>query len=384
MIHIKNINTVFILLLTAALLIVMPSAAFNITTYGDTSGFNPALHTDTFTLVYSLPGTSGTDLDANITRFTDPSVDVIFMGGDDTFSQNTASQLEQAVGSGKIFVVTNKDYQHFDASLPAIAGNNVKDSKYLQVTNPDSTLSQTIFSGLRENFPNTDVFSSRPRMTARSGAVTLLSYDNNDPALLYRPYGDGYVVEWTLLSNQRFLNTTEADLINTRLITYLLGQRVPGTTLPTTQTTPSGTSTAPPDTGDISVYSSPLGASILIDGRYYGITPANLTAVPAGNHIIRLALSGYYDYEGTVYVLAGTSTHAFGTLQPLNQYTIPPTPVPTSAGPIIIEVPATPVPTPAGGPLDNPGVLVAIIGVVTATIGAAATIFSHVFKGKKE
>ncbi len=95
-------------------------------------------------------------------------------------------------------------------------------------------------------------------------------------------------------------------------------------------------------------------------------------------------MSGYYDYEGTVYVLAGTSTHAFGTLQPLNQYTVPPTPVPTSAGPIIIEVPATPVPTPTGGPLDNPGVLVAIIGVITATIGAAATLFSHVYKGKKE
>ncbi len=247
MIQIKNINTLFILLLTAALLIVMPSAAFNITIYGDTSGFNPVLHTDAFTLVYSLPGTSGTALDDNSTKYTDPSVDVIFMGGDDTFSQNTASKLEQAVGSGKVFVVTYKDYQHFDASLPATSGNNVKDSKYLQVTSPDSPLSQTVFSGLRETFPNTDVFSSRPRMTARSGAVTLLSYDNNDPALLYWRYGDGYVVEWTLLSNQRFLNATESDLINTRLMTYLLSQRVPGTTLPTTQATPSGTSPVLPE-----------------------------------------------------------------------------------------------------------------------------------------
>jgi hypothetical protein len=134
----------------------------------------------------------------------------------------------------------------------------------------------------------------------------------------------------------------------------------------------------------MSVYSSPLGASILIDGRYYGTTPANLTSLPAGNHIIRLALSGYYDYEGTVYVLAGQTTHAFGTLQPLNQYTAPPTAVPTSAAPIIIEVPATVVPTQTGGPLENPGVLVAVIGVITACIGAAATVFSHIFKAKKE
>jgi hypothetical protein len=139
-----------------------------------------------------------------------------------------------------------------------------------------------------------------------------------------------------------------------------------------------------PNSGDLAVYSTPLGASILIDGRYYGTTPANLTAIPAGNHIIRLTLSGYFDYEGTTYVLAGQENHAFGTLQPLNQFTGSVTPVPTSAAPIIIEVPATPVPTPAGGPLDNPGVLVAVIGVITATIGAAATLFSHVYKGKKE
>jgi hypothetical protein len=383
MIRINNSTIVFILLLSAALLIATPSSAFNITIYGDTAGFNPALHTDTFTLEYSLPGSSGTALDDNITMYTDPSVDVIFMGGDDTFSQNTALQLEQAVGSGKVFIVTNKDYQNFDASLPATTGNNVKDSKFLRVTDPDTTLSKAIFSGLRENFPNTDPFSTRQRTTARPGAVTLLSSDNNDPALLYWRYGNGYVVEWTMVSNQRFLNTSEADLINTRLMTYLLNLRVPGTTVPTT-VTPTSTVPVQPDTGDISVYSSPLGASILIDGRYYGTTPANLTAVPAGNHIIRLALSGYYDYEGTVYVLAGQTTHSFGTLQPLNQYTAPPTPVPTTAGPIIIEVPATPVPTPTGGPLDNPGVLVAIIGVITATIGAGATIFSHVFKGKKE
>jgi hypothetical protein len=382
MIRIKNISILFILLLSATLLMVAPSAAFNISVYGDTSGFNPALHTDTFTLVYSLPGTSGTDLDTNITRYTDPSVDVIFMGGDDTFSQNTASQLEQAVGSGKIFVVTNKDYQNFDASLPAISRSNVKDGKYLQVTDPGTALSNMIFNGLRENFPNTDPFSSRLRTTAKSGVVTLLSFDNGDPALLYGKYGNGYVIEWTMVSNQRFLNNTEADLINTRLITYLLNLRAPATTPSAATTSPTGAVTLLPDSGDISVYSSPLGASILIDGRYYGTTPANLTSIPAGNHIIRLALSGYYDYEGTVYVLAGQSTHSFGTLQPLNQYTGVPTPVPT--GPIIIEVPATPVPTQTGGPLDNPGVLVAVIGVVTASIGAAATIFSHMFKAKKE
>jgi hypothetical protein len=384
MVRIKNINISFVLILLAALLIVTPSAAFNIAVYGDTAGFNPELHKDAFTLVYSLSGSEGTSLDSNITKYTDSLVDVIFMGGDDTFTPNTASQIEQAVKSGKLFVVSYKNYQDFDASLPATANGTVKDGKYLQVKDPPTSLSKAIFGGLRENFPNTDPFSSRPHTAAKPGSVTLLSFDNKDPALLYWKYGDGYVIEWTLISNQRYLNSTEADLINARLMTFLLNSMAPETTPTATITTQTSTVPVQPDSGNMSVYSSPLGASILIDGRYYGTTPANLTSLPAGNHIIRLALSGFYDYEGTVYVLAGQTTHAFGTLQPLNQYTIPPTPVPTSAAPIIIEVPATAEPTPSGGPLENPGVLVAIIGVITACIGAGATIFSHMFKGKKE
>ena len=79
----------------------MPSAAINTSIYGDTAGFNPDLHKDSFTIVYSLAGSLGTDLDANVTKYTDPSVDVIFMGGEDTFSQATASLLEQAVASGE-------------------------------------------------------------------------------------------------------------------------------------------------------------------------------------------------------------------------------------------------------------------------------------------
>jgi hypothetical protein len=44
----------------------------------------------------------------------------------------------------------------------------------------------------------------------------------------------------------------------------------------------------------------------------------------------------------------------------------------------------TPEPTKSQAPLENPGVIAAIIGVITATIGAVATIFSHIYKAKKE
>ena len=377
MVGLNNTRKSFILLLFAALLFVMPSAAINTAIYGDTAGFNPDLHKDTFSIGYSLPGSLGTDLDTNVTKYTDPSVDVIFMGGEDTFSPATASLLEQAVASGKIFVVSNKNYQKFNASLPATSKGSTPDGQYFFVTDPNTTLSKTIFSDLRINFPNTDPLSKRSHTEAKNGAITVMSYDKGDPALLYWKYGNGYVIEWTPVTNSRFLNSTEADLINQRLITSLIIERLPKPTI----TTPSPTQS---NLGSVSVYSSPLGASVLIDGRYYGTTPANLTDIPPGNHIIRLTLSGYYDYEGTIYVLAGQTTHAFGTLPPLNQYSGAPTPVPTTPVPIIVQVPVTAEPTQKQGAFENPGVIAAIIGVITATIGAIATIFSHISKAKKE
>jgi hypothetical protein len=375
MVGLNKTKKLFILLLFAALLVVMPSAAINTTIYGDTAGFNPDLHKDTFIVVYSLPGSLGTDLDTSVTKYTDPSVDVIFMGGEDTFSPSTASLLEQAVASGKIFVVSNKNYQKFDSSLPASSKGFVEDGEYFFVTDPATPLSKTIFSGIPANFTNTDPLAERYRTKAKDDTVTLLSYDKGDPALLYWKYGNGYVIEWTPGSNSRYLNSTEADLINHRLITYLMNVKVPKTTV----TTPSPTQS---NLGSISVYSSPLGASVLIDGRYYGTTPANLTDIQPGNHIIRLTLSGYYDYEGTIYVLAGQTTHAYGTLPPLNQV-ISPTVTP-AATPIIVAVPVTAEPTPKQGAFENPGVIAAIIGVITATIGAVATIFSHISKAKKD
>jgi hypothetical protein len=377
MVRLNTTRKTCILILFVALLFVMPISALNTAVYGDSSGFNPDLHKENVTVVYSLPGSSGTDLDTNITKYTDPSVDVIFMGGDDSFSPATASLIEQAVASGKILVVSNKNYQKFNSSLPATSNGSVPDGQYLVISDPNTTLSKTIFNGLRTNFPNTDPFSSRFSVKAKEGAVTLLSYDMGDPALLYGKYGKGYVIEWAPVSNSRYLNSTEADLVNYRLITSLVNEKLPKPVVTTTSPVQS-------NSGNVEVYSSPLGASVLIDGRYYGTTPANLTDIPSGNHILRLSLSGYYDYEGTIYVIPGQTSHAYGTLPPLGQISTSPTPVPTTAVPIIVQVPVTAVPTQSQAPLENPGVIAAIIGVITATIGAVATIFSHIFKAKKE
>jgi hypothetical protein len=131
------------------------------------------------------------------------------------------------------------------------------------------------------------------------------------------------------------------------------------------------------------VYSSPSGAAILIDGDYQGTTPANITRMTPGYHVLTLTLSGYYDYSSKVYIPEGKETTLFGTLNPVGlppvQVTTPS--ITTSPSPAITAIIS---PTPENGVLENPGILVAIIGVITATIGAIATIFSHIFKVKKE
>jgi hypothetical protein len=375
-------------LLIAALLSILPVSAVTIAIYGDTAGFVPDLHRDEFVVAYSLDGSSGTDLDRDIARYTDPSVDIIFIGGDDSFGAETALQIEAAVATGKILVVTNKPYRKFNASLPAENAGPAPAGAYLIVRDPDSPVSQNIFAGLRTQFPNTNPLSERVSVVAKPGSVTLLEYENRDPALIYGRYGSGHVIEWAMTSPRPFLNTTEGDFINVRLIRSL--RTMPVTTVPAATTVPVTATITPqetkppvvlPDRGSMMIYSSPTGANILIDGIYYGTTPGNLTGIAQGNHILRLTQSGYYDYEGTIYVLPGQTSHAFGTLQPVNQISAPAaTPVPI----IIPVVTAEPTSSAAKGPLENPGVLVAIIGVITASIAAVTTIFTQVNKVKKE
>ena len=112
---------------------------------------------------------------------------------------------------------------------------------------------------------------------------------------------------------------------------------------------------------------------------YRGTTPALIENITPGKHYIRLTLSGYHDYDAPVYVTVGETEDAFGTLQPLGISSV--TPVATPATPIVVTVPVTAEPTPAKDGLDS-SIIVAVIGVVTASIGAVATLLSH--KAKKE
>jgi hypothetical protein len=402
MVHIRRSCSFLITAVLLLLIIAVPVSAYNIAIYGSGAGLDPTLHTDTVTVIRSIPGSAGSDLDAAVTAFTQPSVDVIILGGDNSFSAATASKIEAAVAEGKILVVTYPCNQKFGASLPATNGGTAPAGKYLEVADPSSVSSKAIFAGLPTQFTLQGSAPDKEQASLQSGSVSVLNFDNGMPALIYGKYGRGYVIEWTAVPAPSYMDATAADTILDRLITRLIPVPTPSpstqtiTTLTTTIATISPTNTTAPVSltpvsvtpsaapsavsGDVTVYSSPLGASILIDGVYYGTTPANLTGIPQGNHIIRLTQTGFYDYEGTLYVVPGQTSHAFGTLIQLNQVTAAATAVPI----IIPVVTVAPTDTPAKGLLDNTSVIVAIIGVITASIAAGATIFTHVKPPKKE
>jgi hypothetical protein len=402
----RGSSTLPITVFLTILIIVLPVNAYNVSIYGTNAGFNPDSHPGLVNVVRSIPGAAGADLDANVNLFVQPSVDVMILGGEATFSPSTAAKIEAAVAGGKILVVTYPCNRLFNQSLPASNGGTTTGGQFLEVSDPTSVVSKAVFAQLPARFDlQGTAVPDKEQAVAEAGTITVLNYDTGMPALLYGKFGKGYVIEWTTVPSPSYMTAEDADIILHRMIMVLLPKPVvtqttvatSRTTIPqttviitqpiTTTASPVQTTGAAGATGEVMVYSSPTGASILIDGNYLGTTPGKVTGIPAGNHILRLSLSGYYDYEGSIYVVPGDTTQGYGTLQPMIVVTsVPmtvPTAIPTVIVPIIIATP-TPEPTQDTGLLGNSSVLVAIIGVITALIAAGASVFTHVKPPKKE
>jgi hypothetical protein len=65
-------------------------------------------------------------------------------------------------------------------------------------------------------------------------------------------------------------------------------------------------STTPPATsGSIAITSSPVGATVYVDGIHRGTTPVILTEIPTGNHLVTLSFKGYDDWNHTISVGSG-------------------------------------------------------------------------------
>ncbi len=171
--------------------------------------------------------------------------------------------------------------------------------------------------------------------------------------------------------------TTTANRTTVTTIRTTAPVTTPVTTL--TSATPTIPATTAITTGSVVVYSSPTGASILIDGIYQGTTPATIDDLPAGTHILRLTLSGYSDYEGSIYIVPGQVAQGYGTLQPLS-LTGQPTPAPT----VVVIVTVTPQPTQDTGTSSSTAIVVAVLGAIGVIVAAVVSVFTHITPPKKE
>lgn len=64
----------------------------------------------------------------------------------------------------------------------------------------------------------------------------------------------------------------------------------------------------PPLTGRLNLDSTPTGADIWINQRYYGTTPQIIAGLSEGSHSLVMRYAGYYDYTGQFPITAGQTT----------------------------------------------------------------------------
>jgi hypothetical protein len=85
---------------------------------------------------------------------------------------------------------------------------------------------------------------------------------------------------------------------------------------PNSGKTSVGSGNQTPQTGSISVTSTPSGATVLLDGVHRGTTPAVLTGIPTGNHTVLLKKTGYSESSTIVTVNLGKTTNLSAILKP--------------------------------------------------------------------
>jgi len=361
------------LVLVVTLACAGPAAAEAIAVYGSTGGFIPSQHADRFTVAYTIPAQNGHALDANVASMVEPSIDVIFIGSDDSFSAATATAIEQAAWDGRTVVVSYPATAKFGDSLPFTGSGAVSGSDALEVADPADPVSRVVFAGLGGRFNASAPVDERLLASGKPGSSTVLRYSTGEPALAYRQYGSGYVIGWTLEDPSLYLGSSDADTIMFRLVTSLLEGR-PRTTAPTTTPTAEATTVVPTTsatvpkvtTGTVIINSNPMGATVFLDGLHRGETPVELSGITAGYHSLKMTMEGRYDFDGSVTAVAGERVTAFGSL-------------PKEEGRTISE--GTPVPAatpPAATGTDNPLASPVVIGgAITAAIGALVTIYTQ-------
>jgi hypothetical protein len=160
-----------------------------------------------------------------------------------------------------------------------------------------------------------------------------------DPVYVTQLLPGSYVVSLSMPDYQTWTQTVAVQAGNVKVVTATMVPVTPGPVAD--------------GTGQVTVGSTPAGASVYLDSVYRGVTPMLLTDVPAGSHTLMLRESGYQEWTSSVAVTGGGYTAISGTLV---------------AGTITAPATATPAPktTKSGLPVFIP---LAGIGAVLLVMG---------------
>lgn len=71
--------------------------------------------------------------------------------------------------------------------------------------------------------------------------------------------------------------------------------------------------------GELTIRTTPPGASVFLDGSNVGVSPVHLTEIPAGIHQVRAVFPGYSDWRADVEILPSSTKKLVGDLSPLSQ-----------------------------------------------------------------
>ena len=119
------------------------------------------------------------------------------------------------------------------------------------------------------------------------------------------PYGEGYSDLTSILQGTHTILLRQTDFQDYTQAVYVRGGQVVTVDARLSPNTPSP---VPDTTGEIMVVSTPAGAELFLDNTFRGVTPATLSDIPAGSHIVMARQAGYADASQAVTVTGGEST----------------------------------------------------------------------------
>ncbi len=147
------------------------------------------------------------------------------------------------------------------------------------------------------------------------------------------PSGGGYSDLTSVLQGTHTILVRHKDFQDFTQAVYVKGGAVATVDA---RLSPNAPSYIPDTTGQIIVVSGPAGAELFLDNTFRGITPATLSDIPAGPHVVMARQAGYADASQTVTVTGGQSIPVALSLVELPKTTMTPLSVTTVAGAFIV------------------------------------------------